>query len=664
MHPILVPLLLLIATDPIASTEVDDLDFADLSLEELMNIDIEVTSVSRRSESLANSAAAIYVITAEDIRRSGSHSIPEALRQAPGVNVSRLSTGDYAISVRGNAGEFSNKLLVLIDGRSVYTPLFSGVYWNQQDLPMQDIERIEVIRGPGGTLWGANAVNGVINIITKRANADDADTVSVLVGTEEKLISDMRVSSKLGENGNLRTYVKTTERDGPGAPIGGFEGDESTQRGGFRADWDLTEGETSTLQGGVFHLDQTRSITTVGTISPFISTVRDMREYNGGHLLARWSKKSGTGATTSLQSYFNRTETETIVLDEVRDTFDVEMQRHIPFDDGHSLMFGIGYRRSHSRTVGTPILSFTRASRTDELLSTFVQGEYQATDDLKLIAGTKVEHNDYTQVEIQPSLRFALSRGEDTTLWGAVSRAVRTPAQISHDLLFNQRALLNQPLLGGATAIAQITGDSSFDSEELLAYELGYRTRPTEDTSLDIAAFYHDYSNVQSLEPDTSSITPIGPGVFNLPVRFDNKGDQSSYGTEVAGQWNVNTNWNLHGSYSYILLSDSRDADSASTETSGSGVVPKNVFHLRSYLTPTDKTELDVNLWYVDQLTRGTFSYVRADARLGWTPTDASRLSFGVQGLFHDDEDEFPVDFFGPNYRNEVRAYFQFELEL
>jgi len=525
---------------------------------------------------------------------------------------------------------------------------------------MQDIERIEVIRGPGGTLWGANAVNGVINIITKRADELDGSSISFLAGTEEQLIGDVRVGGRIGEAGHLRAYMKTTDRDGLRAPASGFEGDESSERGGFRADWDLSDDEEFTLQGDVFRVDQGRSLVTVVPTAPFVVTVLDKRRMEGGNLLGHWMSTNADGQVTSLQSYYDHTELDTAILLEKRDTFDIDFQHQVPFAGGHSVMAGLGYRITSSETVESAGLSFVQRNRTDQLFSAFVQGEAQASEDLVLIAGTKIEHNEYTAFEVQPSVRFSLDQGEGSSVWGSISRAVRTPAQVSEDLRFLQGAIPNTP--PGFTTLVELNGSENFDSEVLVAYELGYRTRPTENTSLDIATFYHDYENLQTLEFGVA--TPIGGGLINLPVFFDNKAEGYSYGTEVAAQLIVNESWTIHSSYSLLFLEIDQDASSASLPDRASSQAPKNQAHLRSFYSPTSNTEFDVAMWYVDALGSGVSSYIRSDVRLGWRPTEDSRLSFGVQGLFHDEEEEFAVDFFGPNYANQVGVYVQLELDL
>ncbi len=635
-------------------SEEDEQDLAELSLEELMNIDVEVTSVSRKSETLSKSAAAIYVITAEDIRRSGAVSIPEALRMAPGLHVARLSTGAYAISARGFSQEFANKMLVLIDGRTVYTSLFSGVAWPNQDVVMEDIERIEVIRGPGAALWGANAVNGVINIITKRADAYEGTTVSVLAGTEETFTGTMRSAGRIGEDAYLRAYAKTVDRDGLAAPATGIEGDWESTRGGFRADWILGDGSEWTLQGDGYRSREQRSIEIASLSFPYVTALDTDRHDEGGNLLGRWSRESSNGTHTMLQSYLVFESFDTTILSEDRVTYDLEFQRRQALGPQHELIWGLNYRLTHSDTEGTFTLSFDPDHRTDNLFGIFIQDEFSVSDDLDLIFGTKLEHNAYSGFEIQPNLRASWRPTEQQTLWASVSRAVRTPSQIGADLILRTSLIPNMP--PGFDTLVTYMGDEDFESEELLAYEVGYRVQPTANTSLDFALFVHQYDNL--LTSELGSVTLAGPGLLEQAVVFDNQMDGVTYGFEVAAQYNVSERWRLHANYS--LLQMDLDADSTSTALSpeyDEKEAPTNQAHVRSYFDLTEKTELDVAVYYVDHLSAGIGSYLRTDVRLGWHPTEAVQVSFVLQGLFHDDEQEFPVGTFGEHYGAQTGAY-------
>ncbi|MDA1266018.1 MAG: TonB-dependent receptor, partial [Planctomycetota bacterium] len=372
-------------------------------------------------------------------------------------------------------------------------------------------------------------------------------------------------------------------------------------------------------------------------------------------------KEHEDGSSTHVQSSFSRSEFWADILAEDRDTFDLDFQRSLPLGERHSLMYGLGYRLTRSETRGSSTLYFTPDSRTDDLVSAFVQDEFQVSDDLKFTFGTKIEHNDYTGFEVQPSARFSLARGENSTLWGAVSRAVRTPSQISEDLSFLQGVLANTP--PGFNTLIELVGSDAFESEELIAYELGYRTRPTENSSLDIAAFVHTYDNLSTWEFGTATF--MGGGIIHQPVFFANLSEGVGYGAEIAGQVNVSKDWSLHASYSLLLMDLDTDASSTGIDPeSAEDEAPRNQLHLRAYHDLADDFELDLALWYVDNLGRAIDSYTRADVRLGWQPTEGSRISLGVQGLFHDDEVEFARGEFGDYYGNELGVYLQLDLSF
>ena len=553
------------------------------------------------------------------------------------------------------------RLALLIDGRSVYSSLFSGVFWQVQDLAMQDIERIEVVRGPGGVMWGANAVNGVINIITKRADQLDGSTTRVLVGDEIKLVGTVRSGGPLGDGGHLRTYLKTTSRDGMHPPATGIEGDGESTRGGFRADWDLGDAAELTVQGDVYREEQVRSEEVFIPSAPFLLERPSARRYDGGNLLARWAREGEDGTRTSVQSYFDHAEIESEVFSEARRNIEVDFQRQLPWGERHSLMWGVTYRNTHADVEGSPTIDVLDEHRSDDLFGAFVQDEFRVDDDLRITYGAKIEHNEYTGVEVQPSARFSLARGEDTTIWGAVSRAVRTPAQINEDLQFVQGVLPGTP--PGFNTILLLTGNEDAESEELLAYELGFRTRPAAGTSLDVAAFVHQYDNLSTAEFGTATVT--GPGEITQPIFFDNLMEGIGYGAEVVTQTALAEDWVLHAGYSLLLLDLDVDEDSTSVDSgTAENEAPRNQFHVRSYHDLGETTELDVSLWYVDNLGQEIDSYVRGDVRYGWRPCDGARLSVGVQGLFHDDEQEFVTSEFGEYYGAEVGVYVQLDLSF
>ncbi|HEY2737950.1 MAG TPA: TonB-dependent receptor, partial [Thermoanaerobaculia bacterium] len=403
---------------------VDPAELKNLSIEELMQLD--VTSVSRRSERLSQAAAAIAVITQEDLRRSGVTNLPDALRLVNSLFVGRSSQRDWAITARGFAITTANKLLVLIDGRSIYTPLFSGTFWDVQDTLLEDVDRIEVIRGPGATLWGANAVNGIINIITKRA-ADTQGGLAVAGAGHplERGFGALRYGGTVGESGHYRVYGKGFDR-GPLELAGGASADDPMHmgQGGFRTDWGEGKADAFTLQGDAYD----------GRIGQALGG--DTR-VDGGNLLGRWSRHVAAGSDLDLQLYWDRTHRlipET--FEEHRDTFDLDLQNHLRVGERHDVVWGFGLRRTQDEVINSAAVAFLPSRQSQDLYSVFAQDEIGLRDDLHLTAGAKLEHNSYTGFELQPNVRMTWVLNDRRTVWGAVSRAVRTPTRLDENIEF------------------------------------------------------------------------------------------------------------------------------------------------------------------------------------------------------------------------------------
>ncbi len=395
-------------------------DLKDMSLEQLLNV--EVTTVSRRQSTLAQSPAAIFVITQDDIHRTGATSIPEALRLAPGMEVAQVDSSTWAISARGFNGTAANKLLVQMDGRSLYTPLFSGVFWDVQDTMMEDIDRIEVIRGPAGALWGANAVNGIVNIITKSAE----DTQGLLVtgggGTQERGFAGVRYGWKLNDDAYARVYVKHFERGETLFPNGnGARDDWDMTQTGFRIDTQPSTADHFTIQGDVYAGDR--------FASSFVSGLADDTDLSGGNLLGRWTHSLGNGGDLSLQMYFDNTHRDIPnVFRENRDTADIDFQHHIPIGTHQDFTWGLAYRASYDKIGNTASLAFIPDHQTLQWYSIFAQDEIQLIKDrLRLTVGAKIEHNDFTGVEVQPNARLLWMIDKRQSLWTAVSRACARP---------------------------------------------------------------------------------------------------------------------------------------------------------------------------------------------------------------------------------------------
>lgn len=634
----------LVAAEPAETSAEPDVDLTDLSIEELM--EIEVTSVAKKVQKLSQAAAAIYVLTSDDIRRSGATSIAEALRLVPGLEVARIDSAKWAISSRGFNSRFANKLLVLMDGRSIYTPLFSGVFWEAQDTVLEDIDRIEVIRGPGGTLWGANAVNGVINIITKSAADTQGGLVTVGSGTEERGVGQVRYGGVLSDHAHFRVYAKYFDR----GPLDDEDGhaaadDWSLARAGFRIDWDVSDADAWTVQGDYY--DGQAGQTTVVPIyaAPFGDVRNEDADMAGGNLLARWRRTLGDDSDLALQLYYDWTKRDEIVLEQIHDTFDIDFQHRFPLGERQEILWGLGYRLIADHADGPQMLTLDPENRTDHLFSAFIQDELTVVPDrLVFTIGSKFERNDYTGFEYQPSARLLWTPHSDHTVWAAVSRAVRTPARIEHDveLTGNRRT--------PPGAFPRMTGDSSFESEDLLAYELGYRVRPSSRLSFDLATFCNVYDDLRTGEVHNAiwETTP-GPGHIIVPLVIDNKMDGVTYGAELAVHWQPLDWWQVRVGYTFLEMQLELDHDSTDPREEGQErESPENQAFLRSSMDLPWNLEFDLIGRYVDNVSvadAGAFldqgRYLELDARLAWRPTDDLEIFLSGQNLLKSRHPEF-----------------------
>lgn len=618
----------------------DDLSaLASMSLEDLA--DIEISSVSKRMEKRTAAAAAIHVITAEDIRRSTATSLPDLLRAVPGVHVAALDASIRSISIRGFSGRYANKLLVLVDGRSVYTPLFSGVVWEIQDLMLENIERIEIIRGPGGTLWGANAVNGVINITTKNAADTQGGLVSAGAGTEYPGFGAIRYGGTAGEQGHYRLHLRYLGRDDRASFAGRRAEDEADYfRGGTRWDWDW--GATQfTLIGDLYGTQTSQVIDVPGLLLPLPETRREDTYYSGGSLLGRWTHTRANGGELRLQAYYDRAETNNILLDENRDTFDLELQYQLPPLGRHEFMWGANFRYYRDRVHGTPVARYDPPEQRKRLFSAFVQDRISFLDDrLALTLGTKVEHNDFTGFEIQPSARLAWTPNDKHTLWAAVSRAVRTPAITDEAVDFAGLAIPGLMLT--------FVGNADFKSEELLALEAGYRVALTDALAVDLALFHNTYDNLRSTEIGLPYLDAFPrPPHLAIPAIGRNNMEGTVYGGELALNWQVRPWWRLHMNYSYLEMDldnnpDSFDPVSAVMEESD----PQHQVYIESNMDISEKFEIDVAMRFVDQLPAlGIDDYVTMDVRLAWTPSDDFEIAIVGHDLLGSKHVEYDSQF-------------------
>jgi len=613
-----------------------------VSLEELGQI--EVTTASKVPVKASRTPAAIYVITQEDIRRSGATSIAEALRLAPGVEVARVDSNTWSLGVRGFGSALSRSVLVLIDGRTVYTPLFAGVYWQVQDTLLEDIERIEVIRGPGATIWGANAVNGVINIITKNSKDTQGMLASAGGGNIDQGFVNFRYGAGRGKSFNYRIYGKAFTRGPEFHPDQKQFDDWRMGQAGFRSDWDRNDRDKFTLQGDLYNGDTGQSVGITSYSPPFMTNVQQNAELAGGNLLGRWKRVLGAGSDIQLQTYYDRTDRKQLNFAESRDTFDIDFIHHLALPRRQDFLWGLGARLSSGNaTVVVPTVAFTPNHFTDKLYSAFIQDEIPfAGNQLSLTIGSKFLHNNYSGLEVQPTARLLWTPSPRQTVWGAVTRAVRTPSRVEEDLQLT--ALLTPSPL----TFFRITGDRKFASEHLIGYEAGYRTLLRSKLYLDIAAFYNNYNQLLSIEPGTpfSETSPPPPHVV-VPLLFRNGLFGNTSGFEIAPDWTPTRQWRLRGSYSYLYMDLNKRAASqdASTVNSTQGSSPHHQVMVRSSLDLPKKLEFDQTFRYVSALPAQLVkAYATADVRFSWRATRSLDFSIVGQNLFQPHHAEFGGD--------------------
>jgi iron complex outermembrane receptor protein len=571
-------------------------DLADLSLEQLGNI--RVTTVTRRQESLADAPASVYVITGEAIRRSGATSIPEALRLAPNLDVARADTNQYAISARGFNNVLANKLLVLIDGRAIYTPLFSGVFWEAQDVLLEDVDRIEVTSGPNATLWGANAVNGVIHIITKSA----ADTQGLLVsaggGSLERGVA-ARYGGKLPSGGAYRVYAKLFDRDHSELADGTDVRDDSQRaQGGFRADWKGTANDFK-LQGDVYAGD--------------LDQVPAARRISGCNVIGRWGRTAADGSRLRIRFYYDRTHRDhPETFEETLDTFDLDLQHTLAAIGRHEIVWGGGARLAQDSVENSPGLAFVPADRDLSSQNVFAQDGIRLAESVDLILGARVETNVYTDAEFLPSARLAWRPGPDQIAWASASRAVRAPSRIDRDFFVPS----SPPYL--------LAGGPDFESEVANVYEVGYRSQPHVAISYSASAYYHDYQGLRSLE-----LTPDGP-------QFENGIDGRVRGLELWTMLRVRSFWRIDAGGT-VQEEDlrPRPGSLAIGGTATLGNDPPHWWTLRSMFDPSPATEFDVVVRrYGTRPEPNVPAYTAVDANASWEPAPGVRISMQLQNLF------------------------------
>lgn len=640
-----------------------------MNLEEFMSV--EVTTVSRTESTVGQSPAAITVISPEDIRRSGATTIPELLRRVPGMDVARIDGNKWAVGSRGFNSRFQDKLLVQVDGRSVYNPLSSGVYWDAVDYPLEDIERIEVIRGPGASVWGANAVNGIINIITKAAKDTQGGLVSGGAGTEERGFGTFRYGGKTDDNLIYRIYGMGFTRDEQFTRTGEAGDGWWGGSGGLRLDWRAGEQDAVMFDAGYLQsvpsrrdlrpTTNTASVVTLGgqTFTNAFLNIEDETTH-AGHVLARWSHTLNEDSNWTLQAYWDRFERrfENLRFDTRFDTYDLDFQQQFPLGSRQKIVYGLGYR-----LVDTPLrdsaldngflLSWLGRDFRSQLFSTFVQDQITVIEDrVFFTVGSKFEHNDFTGFEVQPSGRILWTPTLRQSAWAAVSRAVRTPS-INEDQL--RAALLPVSPAPGVTVFPRLTANPDFESEEVVAYELGYRAQATQALSVDLALFYNVYDNLRVLVPQPTTSAGLPPGQFFLPLQWQNGMDAETYGVEIGTTWQVTDGWRLYGAYTFLEMQLHRRPGLDSSAEAAEGQSPAQQVYLQSsWDLPGRQMEVDLTGRFVDQLSGFNLSnpndpsapnripaYFSLDARWAWRPRKDLEISLVGQNLLDSHHPEF-----------------------
>jgi iron complex outermembrane receptor protein len=582
-------------------------DLFDLPLEAL--VELPVTTVTGSASRWFGTPAAIYVIRGDEVRRSGLRALAEVLRMAPGVNVGQIDSRQWGVGVRGFNGLFANKLQVLVDGRVVYNDLFGGVYWDVQNLILEDLDRIEVIRGPGATLWGANAMNGVINVITKRPQQTLGIYANGGGGTEQRAFGELRYGAPLGEQWTGRVWGKYDNVDNTVRWNGSHRADDwDLGKGGFRAEGDLGDDTALALSGefyGSSDLGQGLNVVEDG-----VSTVQtgDMK-VTGGYAQARLERGAAAPVGWSLQTYYDGEDRENITgFKQDRDTIDLDFRHHFRWLGSNDVVWGTAYRYRRTDTEASTDIALDPEDQSTHLFTAFVQDTIPIVPERVFVMfGSKIEHNSFTGFEVQPSVRAWWTPDDRQTLWAAISRPVRRPSLLDWSL-DSQLAVVTP----GGLVITPLVGNDDLDAERLWSYELGYRFRPIDSVTIDIAAFYNDYHSLIAADVATGTFRGDGTATF--------------YGGEFLAIWRASSRWRLEGSYS-LLKGRSHDTGVIPEDKAA----PAHQAQIRSYFELCEDVELDTALYYVGKVPGFDLdSYFRLDVGLTWRPRP--ELEFAVWG--------------------------------
>jgi len=642
-------------------------EYLDMDIGQLMNV--TVISASKKAQPLSDATAAVFVVTQEDIRRSGATSIPDALAMAPGLQVAKISASKWSVSSRGFAGFTSNKLLVLIDGRSVYSPAYSGVFWDAQNVMLEDVERIEVVRGPGGALWGANAVNGVVNIITKKAEDTQGGLARVSAGSRETFSGAARYGGKISDVAYGRLYLTYDDHGSTRLKDTGGDAGDSWQPGqtGFRMDGKPGDGREWTLQGDVYKNSGEQTVFPYWTSeSTLPSVVQDELNAKGGNLLGRWRQDLGDDRALTFKAYYDNAQRDETIYKIQFDAVDLDLQYETGLGQRQNLTMGTGYRSVQGSFDQT--FQVALPDRNDSLYSAFLQDEINlAADRLWLTLGSKYEHNDYTGSEWQPGAKLLWKPAEHHSLWASAARAVRTPSIVEQygRVTMARYSIPNPsdpsgPLLGGTVSFV---GNPEFDSEIVNAYETGYRWQATDALSFDLAVFYNDYDEIYTVKP---------PSTPSLDVEYGFVNGQSGhgYGFELAADWKARSWLSFVLTYSYLQLD--LTTDPAIGSQAGSALVedgaPQQQVGIRSSILLAPDWRL--NLWgrYVDDIAGRNSAellgppvaidaYWLLDANLIWTPNRHLEVMLAGQNLANSGQLQYLSEYSSPAAEIERGVY-------
>jgi len=609
-----------------------------MSVEELMRV--EITSVSRREETLRDAAAAVSVISRETLRRSGAETVPDALRMVPGIHVGQQTASSWAVGGRGFSSVTSEKLLVLSDTRSIYTPLFSGVLWDVQDYLFEDVERIEVIRGPGAALWGSNAVNGIINITTRSARDTHGTYLEAGAGDFDRARFGARYGGETAGGVHYRVFGKYLDRDETRHTVTDSDDEWRLGHVGFRTDWAGSEQDSFTVQGDAYSGEVGKLAPTATIIGRDNPTGELDTRVSGGNVLARWRRSSSEASDLQVRAYYDYTRRDDpSFLDTLR-TFDIDVQQRFAASARHEILWGASYRLTSNRNRSGGIFAVDPEKSEDQLLSGFIQDQMTLSDTVKLTLGTKLEENDFSGFEAQPSLRVAWSPREDQTVWSAVSRAVRVPTRLERDIAIE----VTPP---GDNPVILLLGNDEFEAERLTAYEAGYRRQVGTDLSFDLALFYNDYDRLSSLEFGAPFVGPDGRIV--VPIVNQNLTTGRTRGAELQVDWSPVSYWRLSANYSHLDMSLTPGGIDANRGEWREGSTPRSMAGLRSWLSLGERLELDAQLRYQSRIRRmpevvtgaGIDSYTELDVRVGWRASDRVDLAMIGQNLLDDGHTEF-----------------------